>query len=240
MLYYKNVGYEITRGSNRKVEWICPYCGTHKIMSPKQLITYGLACSKCSDGISYPNRFIVSLLSQLDIDIFMPEWSPEWIGRYRYDVYFIYNEKEYIIEMDGGLGHGYIDFRTGEQDKDGLSRDIIKEELARLHDVTLIRIDCNYKHMSRRFNYIKQSILNSELDNILDLSSVDWDKCNNDATKSLHMEAAKQYDDGFSIREISNNLNISYNTIYSWLKRLSKEGLCSYKPTIGRNKKINK
>ena len=241
MLYNPEVGYTIGKGSHRDVEWVCPNCGTHKFSSPKQVITYGLACSKCSDGISYPNKFIISLLSQLDIDAFTPEWSPEWIGRYRYDVHFILNNNEYIVEMDGGIGHGYIDFKTGEQDENGLNRDIIKNIKAQEHNITLIRIDCNYQHMSQRFNYIKQSILNSELKDILNLSNINWEKCNREATKSLHMEAAKQYDSGLSINDISKNLNISYNTIYNWLKRLGEEGLCTYKPIIGRkkNKLIN-
>ena len=236
MLYNPDIGYEVGKGSHRNVEWICPNCGTHKFSSPKQVVRYGLACSKCSDGISYPNKFIVSLLSQLDVDVFTPEWSPEWIGRYRYDVYFTLNNNEYIVEMDGGIGHGCVDFKTGEQDKDGLNRDIIKNLKAQDHNITLIRIDCNYQHMSKRFSYIKQSILNSELKYVLNLTDIDWEKCNREATKSLHMEAAKQYEEGMSIHEIANNLKVSYSTIYNWLKRLSTEGLCSYKPAIGRKK----
>lgn len=239
MLYDPEVGYTIGKGSHRDVEWVCPNCGTHKFSSSKQVIQYGLACKVCSDGISYPNKFIISLLSQLHIDSFTPEWSPKWIERCRYDVHFILGGKEYIIEMDGGLGHGCIDFKTGDQDVEGLKRDIFKDQQAANNNITLIRIDCNYKKMNCRFNYIKQSILNSDLNNILDLTSIDWNKCNIDATKSLHMEAAKQYDSGSSISDIAKNLNISYSTAYSWLKRLAEEGLCSYKPVIGR-KKINK
>ena len=236
MLCDPDIGYTIGKGSHCDVEWICPYCGKHKFESPKQVVTYGLACNRCSDGISYSNRFIISLLSQLDVDKLIPEWSPEWIGQYRYDVYFVYNQKEYIIEMDGGIGHGCLDFKSGEQDVNGLSRDIIKNEKAKEHNIPLIRIDCDYKYMSNRFNYIKNAILESDLNKILDLTFIDWNKCNIDSTKSLHIEAAKQYDNGVSIREISNNLNVSYNTIYEWLKRLSKEGLCSYTPVIGRKK----
>lgn len=35
------------------------------------------------------------------------------------------------------------------------------------------------------------------------------------------------------------NFLLSYSTVYSWLKRMSKEGLCSYNPVIGRSKKHN-
>lgn len=230
-----NVGYEISRGSHRKVDWVCPSCGAIKNDSPKQVYDFGLACPKCSDGISYPNRLIRSLMDQLPVQSFQPEWSPEWIGRYRYDMYFVYNDNEYIIEMDGGIGHGGIDFATNSQDVDGLERDTIKDKQAKLHNIKLIRIDCRYEQddIRNRFGYIKQSILDSELRQIFNLINVDWDLCNRDATKSLHILAAEKYDSGIGIADIANELHVHYSTVYEWLKRMSKEGLCSYKPVIG-------
>lgn len=236
MLKDTNIGYEISRGSHREVEWICPACGFPKISTPKQVSMCGLACSRCSDGISYPNRLIVALLNQLQISTFRPEWSPEWIGRYRYDVYFTHNNQEYIVEMDGGIGHGCIDISTQEQDTQGLERDVFKDEQASRRNIEVIRIDCRYerKDIHNRFKYIKESILNSRLNQLFDLDIVDWEQCNKDATKSLHMIAAQQYDSGRGIREISEELQIHYSTVYTWLKRMSKEGLCSYEPVLGR------
>lgn len=235
MLKYPNVGYEISRCSHKCVDWICPNCGMNKSISPKQVYGYGLACPRCSDGISYPNRFIVSLFSQLHVDAFTPEWSPEWIGKCRYDVYFLLNQQEYVVEMDGGIGHGEVDIKTNGIDTDGLARDAMKDEQAFLHGITVIRIDCKYekKSVHDRFQYLKQSIVNSTLNEIFDLSNIDWELCNKDATKSLHMIAAREYDNGKSIREIANDLHVHYSTIYTWLKRLAAENLCSYVPVIG-------
>lgn len=237
MLKDPNIGYEISRGSRREVEWVCPVCGFIKISTPKQVSMYGLACARCSDGISYPNRLIVALLDQLKVSAFRTEWSPEWIGRCRYDVYFTYNNQEYIIEMDGGLGHGGIDIVTRGQDTTGIKRDMMKDKQAYFHNIEVIRIDCRYeqKDIHNRFKYIKDSILNSRLNQLFDLDSVNWDQCNKEATKSLHMLAAKQYDSGKGIREISEELHVHYSTIYAWLKRMSKEGLCSYQPVLGYN-----
>jgi hypothetical protein len=237
MLKDPTVGYEISRGSHREVEWICPTCGLPKVSTPKQVLMYGLACPRCSDGISYPNRLIIALLDQLMVSTFHPEWSPEWIGRCRYDAYFIYNNQEYIVEMDGGLGHGGVDIATQGQDTKGLERDVIKDEQASLHNIEVIRIDCRYerKDIHSRFEYIKESILKSRLNHLFDLTSVNWEQCNKEATKSLHMIAAQQYDIGRGIREISEELHVHYSTVYTWLKRMSKEGLCSYKPTLGYN-----
>ena len=238
MLFDSSVGHEISRGSHREVEWVCSTCGKHKLSSPKQVVTYGLACAFCSDKISYPNKFIVSLLSQAGVQLLIPEWSPDWISPLRYDVYFLYNNKEYVVEMDGGIGHGLLDFSTGGVDTDGLSRDHIKDQRAKIHNIDVIRIDCDYRDIKQRLNYIKQSIIKSQLNEILDLDNIDWNICNKNATKSLHMDAVKQYNNGYSINEIATNLNVSYNTVYNWLKRMSVEGLCSYEPALGRPKKI--
>lgn len=236
MLKNPDDGYRLSKGSHQKTDWICPECGMPKNTSPKQVMSYGLACSRCSDGISYPNRLIVALLSQLSIDNFTPEWSPEWVGRCRYDVHFVYNGREYVVEMDGGIGHGGIDIETQGKDIKGLERDRFKDNQAAIHNIELIRIDCKYelKDIHNRLQYIKESILNSKLTKLFDLSIVDWEQCNKDATKSLHMIAAKQYDEGKGIREISEELHVHYNTVYSWLKRMGQEGLCSYKPVLGR------
>ena len=235
MLKDPTVGYEISRGSNRAVDWICPNCGLIKTTSPHQVLEHGIACSRCSDGISYPNRFIIALLSQLHIDTFTPEWSPEWVGRCRYDVHVICNNQEYIVEMDGGLGHGGIDITTQEQDIQGLKRDTFKDEQASLHNIEVIRIDCRYerKNIHNRFEYIKESICNSRLNQLFDLSTVNWEQCNKEATKNLHMIAAQHYDSGKGIKEIAEELRVHYSTVYTWLKRLGEEGLCSYKPIIG-------
>jgi predicted DNA-binding protein YlxM (UPF0122 family) len=235
MLKDPTVGYEISRGSNRAVDWICPNCGLIKTTSPHQVLEHGIACSRCSDGISYPNRFIIALLSQLHIDTFTPEWSPEWVGRCRYDVHVICNNQEYIVEMDGGLGHGGIDITTQEQDIQGLKRDTFKDEQASLHNIEVIRIDCRYerKNIHNRFEYIKESICNSRLNQLFDLSTVNWEQCNKEATKNLYMIVARHYDSGKGIKEIAEELRVHYSTVYTWLKRLGEEGLCSYKPIIG-------
>ena len=67
------------------------------------------------------------------------------------------------------------------------------------HNIFVIRIDCFYTKMEDRFSYIKNSIQNSELSNIFDLSYIDYDKCNKYATDSLSIKSANLYDEGLSI-----------------------------------------
>ena len=236
MLLDSDLGYKLSDGSNKIVDFVCPDCGTSKKISPHQLGSYGLACRVCSDGISYPNKFARALLKQLPVDNVKYEWNPDWLKPYFYDNYFEYNGLSYILEMDGGLGHGKVGFNSLNNDVDGLQRDMVKDSLAKEHDLTVIRIDCDYRDVMSRFEYIKNSILNSELSKMFELNFIDFDSCNQAATKSLSLQAANLYDKGLKIQEIANKLEVPYSTIYTWLKRLSFEGLCSYKPVIGRPK----
>ena len=63
----EELGYKITKGSNKKVTFVCPCCGKEKITSPNK-IAKKFVCDYCSDGISYPEKFILSFLNQLHID----------------------------------------------------------------------------------------------------------------------------------------------------------------------------
>lgn len=237
MLSDPNVGYAISRGSKRIVSWTCPKCGECKMSSPKQVIGYGLACNVCSDGISYPNKFMYNVLLQLDID-FKREVSKsipcfDWVGKYKYDFYLEMNNEKFFIEMDGGFH--YDDYFLSYEEVHAI--DVTKDLLAAEHGINMIRIDCNYILITNRFEYIKQSILNSKLNQILDLTHIDWEKCNKESVKSLCIEAGKQYDNGMGIREIASTLSVSYDSVYTWLKTLGKKGLCSYKPVLGAPKK---
>lgn len=237
MISDPNVGYTISRGSNRMVSWICPKCGGRKMSSPKQVIGYWLACNVCSDGISYPNKFMYNVLLQLDVD-FKREVNKstlgfDWVSKYKYDFYLEMNHEKFFIEMDGGFH--YDDCFLSYEEVHNI--DVTKDLIAAEHGINMIRIDCNYILMTKRFEYIKKSILNSELNQILDLTSIDWEKCNKESAKSLCIEAGKQYDNGMSIREIAINLGASYSSVYMWLKTLGEKGLCSYKPVLGVPKK---
>jgi rubrerythrin len=72
-------GYIYTVGSDAKTDWICPDCA--EIIKNKRIADInrnGLSCPRCSDGISFPEKIMFNVLSQIGIDfeyqkIF--EWS---------------------------------------------------------------------------------------------------------------------------------------------------------------------
>lgn len=228
MLKNQDDGKRFTYGSNEKVEFICPRCGSIVKACIKHVCRNGLSCHNCADGVSYPNKFGRAFLHQLPILNYEPEYNPEWLRPYSYDNYFEFNNISFVLEMDGGLGHGHKEYKSNKKDTKGIERDRLKDTLAEKHDVTVIRIDCLESDMA----YIKDNILKSELSNIFDLSHIDWLKCDEIAQNSLVKESCELYMSGIKRTEdIGKMLHIDKTTARRYLQRGVKLGLCDFNPS---------
>lgn len=226
MLVDPEDGYKYTQFSNKKVNWRCPDCSTllkNKIIN--NVNKKGVCCSNCSDGISYPEKFIRSLLQQLNVK-FQYNSTTAWSNNKRYDILFEYKGKKVIIEMNGEQHYKECGWRDGKSLKDEMINDSIKKKLALTNGVEYyIEINC----MRSNFNYIKNNIINSELDNVIELKKVDWKKCHLDSCSSVVKKACNYWNTGnYSINEIAVMLNVSYSTVHSYLKKGSIIRLCDY------------
>ena len=230
-LYDYKDGYK-NYGSGEKVKWKCPECGEIFERSISDMVKRGFSCPKCSDGISYPNKFMYNILEQVSgINKITKEYRPNWCqytleGKNtfgKYDVYFEFNHKQYIVELDGGLGHGNrtID-KTPEQ---SLIIDTIKDKLAMEHGIEVIRINADYGKKDR-FNYLREQIKKSKLSSIIDLSQIDFDEANKKSLNSYIASVAKLWNSGKTPKEIRIKLNLSETTITNYLKLGKKCGLC--------------
>jgi hypothetical protein len=217
-----------TKCSSRKVEVTCPDCGRKK--SNEMFIytlfkEHSIGCS-CGDGMNYPNKFMFNLLEQLNID-FINEYSPNWIIPRAYDFYI--SSLSLIIEMDGGLGHGKGNYKNNMTAEESQTIDDYKDEQAKLHGIEVIRIDCDYKHFDK-FEYIKQNII-TKIKNIIDLSNIDWNKCQEFACSNLVKMACeyKKNNPELTTTQIGKIMNRNPHTIWSWLKQGA--GIwCDYNP----------
>lgn len=231
-------GYLYRENSKQEEIFQCPICGTSKTYIIAAISACGFSCPNCSDGITYPNKFMAGLLKQMNID-FVAEYKPEWIKPYRYDFFFNINGKEVIVEMDGGIGHGHDN--TGYKTKtpqESLEIDGYKTFMANNHNIEVIRIDCNYKARCR-FEYISEHIKQSKLGIIFDLSNVDFEKCDKDAQKSLFVETCKLWDSGIHDKqEIAKLLGVSCDTIRNYLIRSEKNGCSSYNHELDYKRSI--
>lgn len=227
LLKFKENASKYKAGTHKKDWFICPNCGTELYKEIKDVATNGLRCNKCSDGFSYPEKFMKSLLEQLEID-FTQQFSPNWLKPYRYDFYFEKDNKKYIIEMDGGLGHGNLTI-NGKIDINGKKIDEYKDSLAKEYDIRVIRINCFYNYLSERFKLIRQNIINSPLSTILDIEVVDFSKCNLYAEGSIFIETCKLVNNGMrNFNKIANELHISTSCVRRYIKDACDSGYLNF------------
>jgi len=236
--YFKNIedSYKYTYGNRNKIWLKCPNCGQEYERVINSFIKKGFVCPNCGDGISYPNKFAFNLLNQSNIN-FTPEYSPNWIKPKRYDFYFKLNNKEYILEMDGGIGHGKGNYKNNMTAEESQEIDDYKDKLAKEHDVEVIRIDCDYCH-NDRFQYIKNNILKNEtINELFDLNSIDWIKIEEFCLSSRIKEACTLWNSGISSTiQIGIIMNLSSVTISRYLKKGRNVKWCEYDENKQREK----
>ena len=222
-LKHKEDAHNYTSQSNKKIDVKCPVCGFEKIVSIHSLYSNGFSCDICSDGISYPNKFAHELFRQLSNQYleYEYEYSPDWAKKYSYDNYIrTLDNEEIIVEMDGA--YHYIDKWNNNHDEE-------KDLLAKNHNIDIIRINCDYKKTTERFEHIKNNIIIA-LNDYFDLSSIDWKRCDLCGTSSIILEVVKYYNDNPKISniDIAKYFDICVDTLRSYLRIGEEIGLCKY------------
>lgn len=230
-----------TKTSNKKIHAICPECGKikNKKIGINDIYAKNSISCICSDGIKFPNKLMFNILKQsLGINEFQTEYNPKWckynfnniIKKGVYDFYFELNNKEYIIEMDGGF-HSNDNKMSGQTKDESNFMDNEKDRLANEHNIKVIRIDCDYDNVSNRLNYIKNNILNNkELNKIVNLSNINWNECNEYACSNLVKIACdyKKNNTDLTSTKIGEMMGYSRYGVRNWLKIGNKLGWCHY------------
>ena len=230
-----NEAYLYSIHSGKQVWTQCPICGYKKMYRISDLSYYGFSCNRCGDGVSYPNKFMLCLLEQLQAN-FIPEISKavqgfSWLKGYRYDFYVRCDDINIFIEMDGGFH--YKDFYQTHEES--IAIDNLKDSLSLEHNIKVIRIDCNYEH-NNRFDFIKQNILKSELSVFFNLNMVNWELCNKQAASSYISIACEYWNNGIkSTTQIAKLMLINRLTVRRYLKIGASIGICDYTPEQGKN-----
>jgi len=235
--------WKYTIGSHKKVWFKCLDCYYRKEMTIDNFVRNGFSCNKCGDGISVPNKIKFNVLEQLNVQ-FEAEKKVEWCkflykNKRRqgyYDFYFEQDGKKYIIEMDGGLGHGKGNFKNNMTAKESQFIDDEKDRLAIEHGIEVIRVDCDHR-MYYGFDYIKNNILsNVNINNLFLLANIDWSKVLKFVSSSRIKEACDLWNIGIhSTTEISKIMKMSRTTICTYLKIGFELKITDYTVEISKN-----
>lgn len=200
----KNDAYKYRANTTKVINFKCDVCGESFQFSPSNFpIT--LPCG-CYSAQFYPNRFIVELFKQIEVPYIseLRKCHFDWCENYRYDLYFKFDNKEYIVEMDGGF----------HKDPKVKERDRIKDNLAKQHDIEVIRINCDYKNANQRFFFIRDNVISSKLSNILDFNNVNWNSINiKILTTNNSKEVWNLKKTGYTDRQISDILSMNASKV---------------------------
>lgn len=222
-----------TSGSGKEIYPKCPDCGRIKDKSMKIMTikhTKSIAC-KCSDGVSYPEKFFISMLDQLGINYIwqLNKKYFEWCGKFKYDFYLI--DYNYIVELHGE--QHYRDCSFGKIYKKQEINDKEKEHLALNNNIDkYIVIDCRHSNVE----WIKNKLDESILSDMFDLSNVDFCKCDEFASKNIIKEVCMYYEEHKPMlsSELSKIFKIGVTTLNSYLHKGNKIGWCNYDPKESR------
>lgn len=215
----------------------CQDCGSIKRVSESKLLHRGFTCANCSDNISRPERVFLSILLQLGIKYEYQKLF-DWSKKVKLDCNEIPKDRFYdfyipsintIVEINGELHYREGKWSNSRSLDYVRENDKFKELLAKDNGIDkYIVIDCEEPEI----DYIKDSVINSELNNVFDLSKIDWYKCDLDSCVSLMKVCSDLWNSGMkSAVDISKEVSLSKATVITYLKKFNKLGLNDYNAT---------
>ena len=216
-------GYKYSAGSNVKLDWICPDCKTEILQkSPRYIIDLCggvLPCKNCGNGVSYPNRLMFNILTELGID-FLPEQSFTWSQRKVYD--FVVNA-DTIIEMHG-LQHYEDGFSRSAKEQQKIDK--LKYDLAMKNGIkNYIIIDSRVSDV----NFIFNNILNSQLSRMFDLSILNIDEIDAKSRKKFLFALTDCLNaNGQDVQATAEELKIDISTVYKYIHIAEDLGLLEF------------
>lgn len=189
MIPYFSGGYEeakkYTHSSAKRIYPICPNC---KNQSKKSVMIKSLYQMKsfqciCNDNISYGEKFFISFLEQLNID-FIHQYSLKGLRKI-YDFYI--PSLNAIVEIHGEQHYIDVPFFEVTHQKEQ-ENDELKMQYALSHGISkYIVIDARKSNKE----WLKEHILSSELSELFDCASIDWDACHRFTLKNRIFEVCE-------------------------------------------------
>lgn len=210
-------------GEAHKLDWICPNCGNLvKDKAVNKVVSRGIPCQLCRDGISKPEKIVASALIQTGVN-YIAEKTFSWSKRKRYDFYLV--DYDIIIEVHGAqhYGYGFKDF-SGVSYDEQIKSDEKKKRVAISNGIKgYYSIDASKTKASFIVPQLKQVLNDIGIESDISIS-----KCEEAALTSNVVLAAQLWNEGLMCGEIQRKLELSQSTVVGYLNRAAEIGLCNY------------
>lgn len=232
-----NEAKQFMSSSAKRVLMRCPDCGRKKQYRINELRMHGYLPCICQDGISYPNKFMYAFFSQLGVE-FQIERKFDWSNNRIYDDYVLMSHGRTLICENHGGWHYEDNLMSGITLKEQMQNDMHKKSLALQNGITYyVELDCRKSEK----DWIINSILQSKLPLLFNISNVDFNQCHKFALSNFtKMVCQFKFDnpDLFS-SDIAKHFNISESTVRRWLNQGSKLGFCEYDSSKEQQRKMH-
>lgn len=218
--YARTIGVCPNNHSHRKIKVKCDICGYETDKNIYDLVRYGMACPRCSDGFSIPNKIIRILLDYFrdKMSSLLYEYQADWTQSKKYDAYFEVNGNRYVVEMDGEQHTRDAFYHTHEW---SVENDNFKDALAENNGVKMIRIDCS----SGKFSDIKKSIANSELAKLFVFTDEVWNRCKDAYNSNLFLKVIEDRKQGMTMKFLTEKYHLGRSTVLRYLHKGEDLGL---------------
>lgn len=196
-------GYKVTYNSGKKLNWICPHCKTSYTKAVNDVVNNGLRCAICSDNFPIGEKILYSMFTYLNID-FEYQKKFDWSNGKIYDFYI----KQYnmIIEVNGIQHYCEKSNFTHSSLLNIQKNDRYKYTIAKENGIEkYIYIDSS----TSDFITIKVNIMNSDLFNIFQLSTLsdnDWANIAQRSLKSFFIICTELWNKGFCVNQIHDKI----------------------------------
>ena len=187
------------------------------------------------DGISYPEKVMLNILKHLNIE-FVHNKTLSWSKGKKYDFYI--PDLNCIVEMHGAQHYYCRDaFRSLNSVACNPINDVFKKTLAVKNGIKFYyEIDCRHSDI----NYIKNSLLETDLSSILNLNDVYWEDIDKDSKSDLFLKCCEMFSNNYKVDEIALCTDLTKRTVAKYIKRGYENGLCSKEYIVQDNRNYNK
>ncbi|MGL4451364.1 MAG: hypothetical protein ACRCTZ_09260 [Sarcina sp.] len=215
-------------GSGKRFDFKCQDCGKIVNMRVGDFTINGVRCGCTHMCKSFAERVVLNLLKSLNVD-FDCEKIFDWSNKKRYDFYI--PNLNCIIETHG-IQH-YKQNRRGLTLEKEQENDALKEVLAKENNIDdYVILDCRYSEIE----WIKNSIVNSRLSEIFDLSNVNWEQVELKSLETSTKQICELWNEYENIRKVCEITKLSKPTILKNLKSGKEIGFCNYDAKIEKIK----